>query len=81
MISERLKQVILNELELPAFDLADTTTAGQVPGWDSLSHVSILAAVEKEYGIRLRGLEVIRLKTVGDLQALVDRKTIDQSAR
>ncbi|TFH30329.1 MAG: acyl carrier protein [Deltaproteobacteria bacterium] len=48
--------------------------AYQVPGWDSLRHVAILAAVEREFGVRFRSLEVIRLRNVGDLQALVDRK-------
>jgi len=75
MISPRLKQVIFTELKLDDFDLTDETIAPQVPGWDSLSHVAILAAVEKEFGIRFRGLEVLRLKNVGELQALVDRKT------
>jgi len=75
VIAERLKKVILQELQLDDFPLSDETMAPQVPGWDSLSHVRILAAVEREYGIRFRGLEVLRLKNVGELQALVDRKT------
>jgi acyl carrier protein len=75
MIDPRLKSVILAELGLDDFPLADETVAPQVPGWDSLSHVRIIAAVEKEYGVRFRGLEVLRLKNVGELQALVNRKT------
>ena len=74
MISDRLKKVILRELKLDDFDLKDQTTAQQVPGWDSLAHIGIIAAVEKEYGIRFRTLEIIRLQTVGDLQAAVDKK-------
>jgi len=75
MISDRLKRVILGVLRLDDFDLQDGTTAAEVPGWDSLTHVAILAAVEKEFGIRFRSLEVLRLKNVGELQALVSRKT------
>ena len=74
MISERLKGVILRELGLDDFDLTDATVAPQVPGWDSLNHVRLLAAVEREYGIRFRSLEVLRLRNIGDLQSLVDRK-------
>jgi acyl carrier protein len=74
VISERLKKVILGELKLDDFDCQESTTANLVPGWDSLRHVAILAAIEKEYGIRFRSLEVIRLKNIGELQALVDRK-------
>ncbi len=74
MISDRLKAAILKELQLDDFPITDETVAPQVPGWDSLRHVQILAAVEKEFGIRFRGLEVLRLKNVGELQALVDKK-------
>lgn len=75
MISPKLKQVILGVLRLDDFDFHDSTTAAEVAGWDSLTHVAILAAVEKAYGVRFRSMEVVRLKSVGELQALVDRKT------
>jgi acyl carrier protein len=74
MISDRLKKVILRELGLDDYDLQEGTLASSVPGWDSLSHVRVLAAVEKEFGIRLKALEVMRLKNVGELGALVDKK-------
>ena len=74
MISDKLKRIILQQLKLDDFAFSDATTAPQVPGWDSLSHLAILAAVEKEYGIRFKTLEVIKFKTVGDLQAAIDRK-------
>jgi acyl carrier protein len=74
MVSERLKKVILRELELDDFDFGDATTADMVPGWDSLSHIRVITAVEAEYGIRFKTLEVLRLKNLGDLQSLLDMK-------
>jgi acyl carrier protein len=74
MVSERLKGVILRELDLDGFDIDDTTTADKVPGWDSLSHIRILTAVEAEYGVRFRTMEVLRLRNVGELQELLNRK-------
>ena len=74
MLPEKFKQVILRELNLTNFELAADTLATQVPGWDSLRHVGILCAVEKAYGIRFRSLEVLRLKNVGALYALVQKK-------
>ena len=74
MVSERLKRAILNELELDDWTIEDDTTAGMVPGWDSLSHVRIIAAIENEYRIRLKTTEILRVRNVGDLQALIDAK-------
>jgi acyl carrier protein len=74
MISEQLKRVLLRELNLSDYDFRDETLATQVPGWDSLKHVSVIAAVEDEFKVRFKSLEMIKLKNVGELQALVDRK-------
>ena len=74
MISPELKKVILKELNLDEFDLQDETIAPQVPGWDSLNHVNIILAVEKNFNVKFKSYEVLRLKNVGDLQKLVDSK-------
>ena len=74
MVSERLKQAILEQLDLDDWDITDTTTASMIPGWDSLSHVKIISAVENAFGVRFQTMEAIRLRNVGELQALIDRK-------
>jgi acyl carrier protein len=74
VISARLKKVILKELELDEWDLRDDTVASQVPGWDSLSHAVVIAAVESEFRVRFTTREVLQLASVGQLQALLDRK-------
>lgn len=75
MISDELKQTILAELNLDDWALQENTTANMVPGWDSLSHASIIAAVEDHFSVRFQIAEILNLQTVGDLQALVDSKT------
>ncbi|OGU30149.1 MAG: hypothetical protein A2057_05575 [Ignavibacteria bacterium GWA2_35_9] len=74
MISDELKKVIINALKLDDFDFKDETVASQVPGWDSLSHINVILAVEKHYNIRFNNREVLRLKNIGDLQRLVVSK-------
>ncbi len=74
MITDQLKRVLLRELNLEDFSFEAATTANQVPGWDSLSHVRVITAVETEFGVRFRPLEIVRLRTVGDLQEAVNRK-------
>ena len=74
MISERLKQIILKELNLNNFDFKDETTANQVPGWDSFNHINVILAIEKDYNIHFKGLEILKVKNIGELQKLVDTK-------
>jgi acyl carrier protein len=74
MISDGLKKTILNELKLDDFDFQDETTADQIPGWDSLSHLNVILAVEKEFNIRFKSYELLKLKNVRELQSLIDSK-------
>ena len=78
MISQELKTVILRALKLDEWDITDATAASEVPGWDSLSHINVVLAVEKHFGVRFKGADVLRLKNVGDLQRLVDSKLAQQ---
>lgn len=74
MISSELKKAILDALNLDDWELNEQTTASEVPGWDSLNHVNVILAVEKQFKVRFSNLEVLKLKSVGDLQRLVDSK-------
>jgi acyl carrier protein len=74
MISDKLKEVVLKELDLDDFDFNDGTTANMVPGWDSLTHIQIIVAIEKDYKIKFKGMEILKIKNMGELQALIDSK-------
>ena len=74
MISNELKKTILGALNLDDWEFGEETTASQVPGWDSLSHINVIVAVERQFKLRFSTLEVLRLKSVGDLQRLIDSK-------
>jgi len=74
MISDKLKSVILKELHLDEYEIKDETQANQIPGWDSLNHINVILAIEKEYKVRFKRLEVLKCKNIGDLQKLCDSK-------
>lgn len=74
MITDELKKVILNELNISSYDINEETTAKDVPGWDSLRHMNIILAVETQFNVKFKGLEVLRIKNVGDLQKLINSK-------
>ncbi len=75
MIDDRVKRVILRELELEDFELTEQTMASDVPNWDSLHHIRVINALEKEFKVRFKGVEVLRLRNLGDLQRLIDART------
>ena len=50
------------------------TTANDVVGWDSLSHVNLITTVEAKFNIRFTQKELLRQRNVGDLIADIERK-------
>jgi acyl carrier protein len=73
---------VINELESVfemVFDQTDLqikpeTTSNEVEGWDSMSHVTLLLAVEDHFKIEFKSFEIANLKNVGALVSLVEKK-------
>jgi acyl carrier protein len=49
-------------------------TAADVEDWDSLSHISLIVAVEKAFSLKFTTAEVQALGNVGDFSALIGSK-------
>lgn len=47
--------------------LTPTLTAKDVDGWDSLTHMSLIVAVEERYAIKFKLMDVVKFKNVGDM--------------
>ena len=45
--------------------ISDSTTADDIEAWDSLEHISLIAAVEKAFKMRFTMKEVSGMKNVG----------------
>jgi len=52
-------------------ELHAETTADDVDGWDSFTHLNVLVATETRFGIKLRTNEIEGLKNVGDLVRII----------
>lgn len=70
----RLSEVFRRVFHQPALVLRDELSARDVPGWDSLNHVTLMIEVEGEFGLRFTSAEVQALECVGQLKTLIDRK-------
>jgi acyl carrier protein len=55
--------------------LTPETTADDVDGWDSLAHIRLILSVQKAFAVKFSPAETSRLKNVGELAALIEKKT------
>jgi acyl carrier protein len=73
-VQDRLARTIRDMFDVPTIQINRATTAADIEGWDSLTHINLIVAVEKEFGVRFTTAEVTALKNVGDLTDVVAKK-------
>ena len=73
-ILARVEDIFREELEQSDLVLTDETTAEEVEGWDSLSHVQLVAAMEEAFGIEFKSREILSWENVGDLIDSIQKK-------
>jgi len=71
----RVADIIRDVTQDPDAEITPDTTAPDVEGWDSLSHIYIIAEIEDTFEIRMTAQEGGSVKTVGDLVAIVESKS------
>jgi acyl carrier protein len=66
-ILSKIVAIIRREVNDPDLQITEKTTASDVDGWDSLTHVQIIVAVEKDFRFRMKASEVAQLENVESL--------------
>ena len=64
---ERLNNVFRDVFDDESICVNENTTANDIDDWDSLSHISLIAAIEGEFGIRFDMKDVLKMKNVGEM--------------
>lgn len=47
--------------------LTGASTADDVEGWDSLTHIQLIVAIEKQFRVKFTSKEILSWKNVGEL--------------
>jgi acyl carrier protein len=76
----RVRNVIARVFGDDDVAVESSTTAADVEGWDSVSNIEVLVALEREFGIRFHTGEMATLANVGQLVALIAGR-LDQTAK
>ena len=68
-------QPIFRDILDPDLEVTEDLDASKVPQWDSLNHISLVVAIESEFGVELTAEELATLRNVGDMVKLLEVKT------
>lgn len=73
-IYSKLKEIFIDVLDLDEVELTDETSANDIEEWDSLSHIQLIVAIEKTFGIKFTSLEIMKWKNVGEMVSTMEEK-------
>lgn len=70
-VLERLTDVFRDVLGDDRLGIDEQTTSADVPGWDSLTHLRLVAAIEKEFAVRFATTQIADLHEVSHILRLL----------
>ncbi len=74
--TERLNCIFRLVFEDDTIEIRPEMTANDIDGWDSLSHVNLIIAVEAKFNIRFTKKELLTFKNIGDLLKCIESKVV-----
>ncbi len=66
-IIEKLTPIVRSNLRNESLELRDDLSAENVSTWTSLAFMQMLTDIENEFGIKFKMMELIRLRSLGDI--------------
>jgi acyl carrier protein len=73
-IMEKFTKVFRETFNDDSIKLSKETTADDIDGWDSLSHINLIIAIELAFDIEFTQREIMSFNNVGEMMACVEGK-------
>ncbi len=74
---KRLKQILINVLDIEEEQIKDETTPDDVENWDSFGGLMLALELEKEFDIQFTTEEVVGVACIGDIKYYLKKHGID----
>ena len=71
---QRLNMVFQDVFDDNNIEVSAETTADDIEDWDSLEHINLVAAVEKEFAIKFSMGQIVSMKNVGEMVNIILEK-------
>ena len=66
-VCNRVTAVFRDIFDLPDLEILTSDTAHSIKGWDSLTHVRLIVALEEEFELEFEPEKIMELRSVGEL--------------
>jgi len=73
-ILSEIQSIMRDVLDDESIVIDKTTTANDVEGWDSLTHIQLIVAIEKHFKIKFSSKEILSWKNVGEMLEVISAR-------
>lgn len=73
-ILQKVNDIFIETLDNNQIKLNDETTVFDIEEWDSLAHIQLVVAIEKEFNIRFNSTEIQNWNNVGEMLDSIEGK-------
>jgi acyl carrier protein len=70
-MEEKLREVFARELDIDAGQVVDALKYAHIPEWDSVAHMSLIAAIEQAFEIMIDAEDVIAMDSFASAKRIV----------
>lgn len=77
----QIQSIFRDVFDNPELCVTENTTARDVPGWDSLTNINLIFAIEHQFKVKFALGEIQELRNVGEMVALVEKKRLQAGKR
>lgn len=75
-ILSQINEIFIDTLDNEDLLIEETTQATDVDEWDSLTHIMLVVAIEKNFKIKFTSKEILSWKNVGEMINCIQEKGI-----
>lgn len=73
-IEQRVKQVFAELFEKELDEIENTLEMDDVKEWDSLMHIQLILALEKEFSIKFTTQQILDMKSIAAIIEIIQQK-------
>ncbi|MDQ1351745.1 MAG: hypothetical protein QG657_2050 [Acidobacteriota bacterium] len=73
-MDQRLEKVIRGVFPIEAETIDENWTSDDIPDWDSVGHLNLIMAIQKEFNIKIEIEEMFEVEKLGDIIKILQKK-------
>ena len=63
----KVQEIFVNVLDDANLVITESTSSGDIDEWDSLNHIYLVVAIEKEFKVKFTALQIQSWENVGEM--------------